>query len=409
MKSIKILLLATAIFFIASAASFAITVDLNSVPISSNLSQPEECFLDMSQAVVTFGFDGTTSTLYISNIQLLGQSFTINWILNLISGHWDIYGAGGEASGQGGLIDLSTAMAEFSGCVDMVIRDFRFLGLSFTACWSLDLNEGNWILAGVGDECPGVVNGQTSTVTIHVTDASTGNDLPGALILLSGTGQFSDTSGPDGIVTFQDVPYGAYDIEVTGPTGYVSSTRSVNIDEPTENYLIALSSILASGQIRIVLTWNEIPPDLDGHLDVPPDSAHPEGYHVGFLGIIVGNIIWDYGLQTSYPWATQDVDTYLPSELGGPETHTIHQLIPGTYTYYVHLWQDPLSADQFDESLVDTPLRNSGARVEVISGNTTIATYDIPTTGVGRIWYVFYMDGSTGSIMDINSIQQNLP
>jgi len=368
------------------------------------------CALDMSGAVVNFGHDGTTNTLYCSNIQFLETAFTIFWKLSLISGTWEIQGTGGTASGTGGLIDFSSATVEFSECLNMVIRDFLFLGQSFTACWSLDMTNGNFVLVGLGDGCAdtgddGQTNGRSSTVTVHVTDAGTGDDLSGATVMLLGTGQFTDVTDENGICTFRDVPYGAYDIEVIGPTGYVSSMRSETIDDPAENFLIVLSTILTSDQIRIVLTWFQVPEDLDAHLRVPSDSGISDS-HVGYQLLDFGIAAVNYGSATSYPWATLDVDDV---DGMGPETITIHQLVPGTYHYYVHLYQDPRTADQFDESLVRVPLRDSGARVEVIRGSTIIASYSIPTTGVGRIWYVFYMDGSSGGIVDINSIEQNLP
>jgi len=208
------------------------------------------CILDASGASASFGYNGATNTLYVDNLRFLGQPFTINWLLDLANGDWELFGTGGRASGMGGLLDFSAARVEFSECLNMVIRGFRFLGEEFVACWRLNLNDGRWTLIGLGDRCGGSGNGgdinggadgQLSTVTVHVIDAFTDADIAGAFVTLFGSQIFSGTTGSSGTVVFQNVPYDTYDIEVIGPVGYGALLQSGNVvDDPVEFFEVGM-------------------------------------------------------------------------------------------------------------------------------------------------------------------------
>ncbi|MBW2149355.1 MAG: hypothetical protein JRG73_20825 [Deltaproteobacteria bacterium] len=340
---------------------------LTAAPASS------QCVLDMSGATGSFGFDGTTNTLYISNIQFLGTAFTINWTLNLSNGNWRIHGSGGSASGTGGLIDFSDAVADFSGCVTLLIRNFQFLGQAFTACWNLDMTNGDWILAGIDDQCDGgqPSDGQTSTVSVCVTDAATGGAIADAFVSFD---NLSGTTGTDGCVSFNDVPYGSYALTASAEN-CGSTTRSETINQPTQEILVALSCDLGQGEYRIVLTWGQTPRDLDSHLLVPGDSNN-SGYHV-YFGL--------RGSQDEYPWAWLDRDDVTGS---GPETITIFQPLSGTYRYYVHLYCCESQA----------LLTASRANVTLFRGENQLGSWNVPTSGDGRYWHVFDLNAETGDV-----------
>lgn len=111
------------------------------------------CLLNMSTASMNFGFDGTTHTLYISNIQFLGGAYTVAWKLNLTNGNWDMAVDNQAALDTGGIIDFSRASVGFSGCLEMTIRDFILQGRAYIACWKLDTTNGDWVLIGIGESC----------------------------------------------------------------------------------------------------------------------------------------------------------------------------------------------------------------------------------------------------------------
>jgi len=48
-------------------------------------------------------------------------------------------------------------------------------------------------------------------------------------------------------------------------------------------------------------------------------------------------------------------------------------------------------------------MAQSGAKVEVYSGSSRVASYTVPSQA-GTLWYVFSMDGSTGTITTQNQM-----
>ena len=67
----------------------------------------------------------------------------------------------------------------------------------------------------------------------------------------------------------------------------------------------------------------------------------------------------------------------------------------GTYSYYVHDYSNRYDSDS-------TELSNSGAIARVYSGNTLLATFNVPTNKVGTVWHVFDYDASTDTIKPVN-------
>jgi hypothetical protein len=54
-----------------------------------------------------------------------------------------------------------------------------------------------------------------------------------------------------------------------------------------------------------------------------------------------------------------------------------------------------------------TPIRQSGAQVQVFGESGLIASYSVPASGNGYWWHVFDMDGQTGQITPVNTIGGN--
>jgi hypothetical protein len=134
------------------------------------------------------------------------------------------------------------------------------------------------------------------------------------------------------------------------------------------------------GGLRFVLTWNEYPSDLDSHLWTPIIDS--ESHHIYYSSR-------NYYSVTESPYADLDVDDLTSF---GPETVTIARLFPGTYLYSVYNYTG--SPD----------ITTSGAKVTVFDATGFLGQYSIPTTGAGRRWHVFQIDGATGNLTLVNTI-----
>lgn len=144
---------------------------------------------------------------------------------------------------------------------------------------------------------------------------------------------------------------------------------------PCNGLTYALSPTMNSlDGIRIVLSWNEDPLDIDSHISYP--GNHICYYHkTGSMG----NLDVD------------DTDGY------GPETVTIEKKAQGQkYVYAVHDFTDK---DDFENKNLSI---ESGAKVYVYIGNTLVKTYSVPSNNnIGNVWIVFMID-ENGSFVDIN-------
>jgi len=240
-----------------------------------------------------------------------------------------------------------------------------------------------------------------------VFDSVTNHRVAGATVTIAGLSTISNSSGHYNIT---GIPPGVLNAEFTGSpgsgvaplnvffndlslenshtlnatnTGYYNFTNNGIIIEEGQTLLydIPLTPILApgSGTYRIVLTWAENPRDLDSHLITPQIDGTP--YHIYYA---------NKGSMTSPPYAQLDWDDQYSY---GPETITINKTFEGTYNYYVYHYAG-------DGSISST----SNAEVNVYDQNSLIATYRVPTSGDGRYWQVFNLDGSSGIISSINTI-----
>jgi|GEM_PF-5550482 len=229
----------------------------------------------------------------------------------------------------------------------------------------------------------------TGTIDGTIIDASTEDTpVPGAdLTLFEGINQTTGTSTAtiisdedDGAYEFSDLTPGSYTILATKEGFSDAFINVVSIGDYTITFPISMSRTLTAGNIRIVLTWDENPVDIDSHLHTPEiEGASYEVYYAS------------PGSQESPPYAQLDRDDVTSY---GPETITISQLYSGTYRYAV-------------EYFTGTGyLGGSGAEVKVYDDNGLYATFNVPPTAgsdppqMGDEWIVFYINGSTGVITD---------
>ncbi|WP_336781401.1 S-layer homology domain-containing protein [Paenibacillus illinoisensis] len=168
------------------------------------------------------------------------------------------------------------------------------------------------------------------------------------------------------------LPPGIYTGELGGgDTKYIKTyligVSAVNVENRNENQTAI--EIPSQDETRIVLTWGKDPADLDSHLVGP--AGDNSMFHTFFADKQYYNndeLMVDLDLD--------DVTSY------GPETTTIRQLLPGTYTFYVHHF-----------SGVST-IKSSGAKIEVFHGAVASpsASFTVEEgSGNERYWVVFKM------------------
>ena len=155
---------------------------------------------------------------------------------------------------------------------------------------------------------------------------------------------------------------------IDNQNGYVTNNRQLDVES-----------------IRIVLTWGVYPRDLDSHLDIDlADGTHAHTYYFDKTYYRDDQLMADLDLD--------DTTSY------GPETTTVYVMEEGVYTFYVHDYTNRTSSNS-------TSLANSGAKVEVYLGNSSVAAYvayvpDDP----GTLWRVFSYNSVTGMITPINDV-----
>lgn len=176
----------------------------------------------------------------------------------------------------------------------------------------------------------------------------------------------TDSSGKYNIT----LAVGNYTIEVS-KNGYINGYINVSASGASlANQNTSISPIVESGKIRIVLTWNGSPRDLDSHLMF---NAGGSSYRIYFSNKNSSYAVLDYDVTSGY----------------GPETITINKPDETVYTYMVYNYSG------------ESSLAGCDAKVTVYSGDREIATYSVPESGDGRVWEVFTIKGS-----QINTINQ---
>jgi len=230
----------------------------------------------------------------------------------------------------------------------------------------------------------GLLGGKTATVGGTVTDATTGLPLSGVTVK---SGNVSGTTDSAGKYALYKVPIANTSISAS-KSGYVTNTQTLSLvadEQKTVNFTLS-PELAQDEELRIVLTWGESPSDLDSHLLVPPDASHLNGYEVDYRTKGIDD-------PDEYPYAFLDVDD---TSSYGPETITIFNTLNHTYKYFVHNYSG------------SPEITTSNAIVQVYDRNGLRKTYNIPTSGNGRYWYVFDIDAS-GGIINRNVIQEVAP
>ena len=219
------------------------------------------------------------------------------------------------------------------------------------------------------------------TVSGTITSSLTGSGLPGVTVNLraglnarTGAVVTTGTTNGAGQYSIASVPTGYYTAELSA-AGYVTAFIPVYSlgGQDTGNQNASISPVLAAGEVRVVLTWESAPADLDTHLTGPTTSG--PRFHIAYYATSVSD-----GTVASLD--VDDTSSY------GPETVTIASQIAGVYRYYVHDYTNRNA----NPSLA---LSNSGAQVKVYNSSGLAATFNVPANQGGTIWEVFELSGST--------------
>lgn len=248
-----------------------------------------------------------------------------------------------------------------------------------------------------------------TTLSGQVSNALNGQPVAGAEVCIAGRCTFTDSFGN---YTLEQIPAGTLAPAFGATPTYGSAPLTVQFnDESTENthtvtcskqgfltYVnsqvdlspggtlnlnMSLSPELQEGNLRFVLNWSATPTDLDSHLLTPEINGN--AYHVYFD---------DRGSVTSAPFARLDYDITTGF---GPETMTIYERWPGTYSYYVR---------NFSENPL---ISASNAVVQVYGSSGLLHTIQVPSSGNGNYWHVCDVNGETGDIIIKNKLLANPP
>ena len=234
----------------------------------------------------------------------------------------------------------------------------------------------------------GMYAGERGTLYARVTNALNGEAVEDAQVRLyrgwnSQGGESvgaAVTTDAYGEIRIEGLEYGYYTAEVSGGD-YITACHNVAV-VPEEFYAqwdLPVSPTLKEGETRIVLTWGEFPYDLDSHLI-------SDQFHIAYWNL-------DYRDDLGRHRANLDLDD---TDSYGPETVTIYNGVDGVYTYAVRDYTNGGDTSS-------TALAASGATVRVYQEEGLVATYHVPTRGVGFVWTVFRIH-QNGTIETVNTV-----
>lgn len=357
--------------FLQGEASFAVpTTDLEQ-PVLTCVAAPAACETSRVTlglpAAVAVTFDPPSATtltpsqevrITVSQSQTTGSGF----------GQASDEPAAGEVRVAGTCLDQPTSAPLEDGTVTVMVSASPPAVCTVTA--SLVLSNGS-VQTSTATYPGGVISGT-------VRDATTAEPVANATVRLS-SGE-SVVAGADGTFAFADRPSGA-DTVTAAIEGYQESAPvPVLVSAGQTSTVDVLLSPAFTGALRIVLTWDDDPQDLDSHLWLP--AARPFHLYYGNPGTLTG-----------CPNAELDIDD---TSGMGPETITIGQDVGGTYRYAVHRFGGAETLSQ------------SQAVVQVYGETGEIATFEVPLNGTQaeEWWHVFDIDLTTGTITAVNRLVQ---
>lgn len=165
--------------------------------------------------------------------------------------------------------------------------------------------------------------------------------------------------------------------------GYITINETISVSSTaTQREPFNLTQPVASTSMRIVVTWDSVPSDLDSYLFIPMSAT--TWSQVSFDNI---------GSCTRQPYACYECETHMGY---GPETTLIARIKSGPYSFQV----GQISAAGSIE-------RTSKARVHIYKGSSLVRIFTpsqtaAPCNGSPCFWAVFSLDGAIGTIPEDN-------
>jgi uncharacterized repeat protein (TIGR01451 family) len=251
----------------------------------------------------------------------------------------------------------------------------------------------------------------TTVLIGQITDAATGDPLTGVLVWAGSVTNASGTNGEYALAGVQATILNA-DFEASVRSGLAplsvqfldqSTLNAVVVVAETNGYFaytnnqiqllpgqaltnsFSLSPILAPGTMRLVLNWGAQPRDLDAHLLTP--AIDGQAYHIYYQTGSRGSL-------TNAPFAALEHDA---TNGFGPETVTIAQFFPGTYSYFAHKYAGI------------GPLTGSAATLKIYTDAGLVQTLAAPSTGGGDYWIACTIDGASGNVTLVDLVQSASP
>jgi len=221
-----------------------------------------------------------------------------------------------------------------------------------------------------------IISAQNSNEILVLSAVVKDQVIPNAQVIFQKNGETSvpKLTNSQGKVTipaeYQDDSNLTIIIKKEGYSTLVSKCRCGGLTYAISPYMEELDGM------RIVLSWDEQPLDIDSHLS----------YQWGYVCYY----------QKDAVNANLDVDH---TDSFGPETITITKKLEGKkYVYAVHNFSNK-------DNNNDSNLSNiSNAKVYVYIGNTLIKTYYVPQGKNGTVWIPFIID-ETGNIVDVGDFK----
>ena len=242
----------------------------------------------------------------------------------------------------------------------------------------------------------------TGTISGTITNAVSSANVSGVAISIrrglsttSGTVYNTATTNGSGVYSISSVARGWYTLQ-TSKSGYSDSTFHVVSCGNVSSQDSSISTTLASGAMRIVLSWptGSTAIDLDSHLQIPDNASSNK--HIYYP---TANKTFYYATNTNTCGScsssqlsdnvTLDRDDDEATAPPGTETISITAVRSGNYSYSVH---------DYKYRTVTSPdnISKSGATVKVYYNSTT-TTYNAPNSA-GSLWTVFTFTSSGGLV-----------
>lgn len=217
---------------------------------------------------------------------------------------------------------------------------------------------------------------------VNVTSGSYATASDGSTILPAAT------TASDGSFAINNVPAGNYTLEVSGSSVATAYRTVISAGTATPaRQDILVSPILNTDEVRIVLSWNATPRDLDSHFEF--GTSKPSQVVWNDRSKLGGDAVLDVDVVTGY----------------GPETVTLKGSVWSSPLprrgYSVYNWsRECTSRNGYGSCTKYAEINESGAVIRVYRSTGLVRSYAVGSGQVGQWWQIFCM-GSDKSITDV--------